>query len=67
MAPEGSVEGEMETLSLKSSWCEKGETEGHLGACTPQVDQEPTGNGIYCRNAPPFRSLGPRPLEAAFK
>lgn len=56
----------MEAL-LKCSWRKRGETEGHLGVCPAGVDQEPTGNKIYCRNAPPLRSLGPRPLEAAFK
>lgn len=61
------MEGEMEALPLKCSWCKQGETKEHLGACPPRVDQEAAGKTIYCRNTFPFRSLGPRPLEAAFK
>lgn len=53
--------------ALKCSWF-KEETEGRLRACAPRVDQESTSHRIYCRNTPPpFRSLGPRPLEAALK
>lgn len=45
--PGDSVEGEMKAVPLKCSWCKKGETEEHLGACPPTVDQEATGNRIY--------------------
>lgn len=38
----------------------------HLGVSPSKVNQEPTGNRIYCRDNPPFRSLDPRPLEATF-
>lgn len=59
--PAGSVEGEMEALPLKCSWCKQGETGEHLGACPSTVDQEAAGNRVYCRNTPPLRSLGLRP------
>lgn len=65
--PKGSVEEEVEAQLLKCGWF-KGETEGHLGARAPRMDQESSSNRIYCRNTPPaFRSFGPRPLEAALK